>query len=69
MSGKGSFVTEYIGCDKCLKAAKGALLARGKHLCSTELPGRDSTGRALPIIAGKIGGLYAGEELDTHERP
>ncbi len=67
MSERGSFVTQYIYCNKCLEAAKAVLLDRRKYLCSTELPGWNETGDTLPIIAGKIGGLYSGEELDTFE--
>jgi hypothetical protein len=65
MSDRGSFVTEYIRCHKCLKAAKFVLLRREKYLCSSEIPGWDSTGEPLPIIAGKVGGVYVGEELDV----
>ena len=69
MSERGSFVTEYIGCDKCFKAAKGVLLLREKYLCSTVVPHWNAAneGPELPIIAGKVGGLYRGEELDTFE--
>ena len=67
MSERGSFVTEYIHCSKCLSSAKAVLLGNDKYLCSTTIPTWDGTGAELPIIAGKIGGLYAGEELDTFD--
>jgi hypothetical protein len=66
MSERGSFVTEYIYCSKCLEAAKRVLIGREKYLCSIELPSwiNDET---LPIIAGKIGGMSRGEELVEFE--
>lgn len=63
MSERGSFVTEYIYCQKCLEVAKEVLLRRHKDLCSTVLPSWTEDGVQLPIIAGKIGGSYRGEEL------
>ena len=69
MSERGSFVTEYIYCAHCLEAAREVLLRREKFLCSTEIPSWEGADPAtyLPIIAGKVGGLYAGEELNTFE--
>lgn len=67
MSERGSFVTEYIYCEKCFEAAKGVLIAQGKYLCSTVVPGWNKQEPELPIIAGKLGGLYAGEELVDFE--
>jgi hypothetical protein len=55
MSERGSFVTEYIYCDKCLEKMKLALLGDEKYLYSEQI-------RGLPIIGGKIGGSYSGEE-------
>ncbi|HQR21882.1 MAG TPA: hypothetical protein PKV98_13495 [Burkholderiaceae bacterium] len=65
MSERGSFCTEYIYCPVCLSAAKFVLLGREKYLCSTVLPSWDGEGKYLPIIAGKIGGLHGGEEIDS----
>lgn len=68
MSERGSFVTQYIYCDECLEAAKKILLHSHKYLNSTLIPHwSKSEGEYMPIIAGKIGGLYAGEELDDFE--
>lgn len=67
MSERGSFVTEYLHCDECLAAVKAVLLGKDKFLCSTVLPGWWGEGAELPILAGKIGGLYAGEELSDFE--
>jgi hypothetical protein len=64
MSERGSFVTEYIYCSRCFEAAKAVLLGRAKHLCATTVPGWSSE-EELPIIAGKVGGMYAGEEIDA----
>jgi hypothetical protein len=61
MSERGSFVTEYIYCDKCFHEVKKVLFSRDKFLCSTVIPSWCK--QRLPIVAGKIGGLYAGEEL------
>lgn len=65
MSQRGSFVTEYIHCDKCLQAAKEVLLAREKTLCSTII--QSWCDQEIPIIAGKIGGGYIGEEIATFD--
>ena len=65
MSERGSFVTEYIYCEKCLEAAKKALLDDEKHLCSRQLASLESDREFLPIISGKLGGFSAGEELDV----
>ncbi len=65
MSERGSFVTEYIYCKKCLEAAKEVLLDNHKYLCSRVIGGWGVFD--LPIIAGKIGGLYAGEALHDFE--
>lgn len=67
MSERGSFVTEYIYCDKCLEACKRVLLANEKYLRGIIIPGWEGLKEDLPIIAGKIGGLYGGEELHTFE--
>lgn len=69
MSERGSFVTEYVSCTKCFDAAKSILLHREKYLCSVVVPhwNAASEGPELPIIAGKVGGLYRGDELDTFE--
>ena len=58
MSQRGSFVTEYIYCDKCFQAAKTVLLSRDKGLCSVAVPhwNPEQEGPEMPIIAGKIGG-------------
>ena len=67
MSERGSFVTQYIYCDKCFAAVKSVLLGRDKYLCSTAIPAWSEHESELPIVAGKIGGLYRGEELHTFE--
>lgn len=75
MSERGSFVTEYIYCDKCYEAAREVFVSDDKYLRGVPIPmwgegnrtgegfGDDKHPRELPIIAGKIGGLYAGEEI------
>jgi hypothetical protein len=64
MSERSTFVTEYIHCRDCFVVASEVLVSREKHLCSTVVPTWSSTpGDAMPIIAGKIGGLSRGEEV------
>lgn len=65
MSERGSFITEYIYCPECFEQAKKVLLMQEKYLCSQILDSWSSGNITMPIIAGKIGGLYCGEELDT----
>lgn len=67
MSERGSFVTEYLYCEQCFKAAKKVLSGSDKYFTGIAIPSwnQDSDVQELPIIAGKIGGLYPGEELDT----
>lgn len=69
MSERGSFVTEFIYCKECFEAAKRVLLKDGKFLRGVVVP--SWTGCCdphLPIIAGKIGGFYSGEELYDFEQ-
>lgn len=68
MSERGSFVTEYIYCEKCFQAAKSVLLDREKYLCSTVIPQWDNSGTEIPVIAGKTGGSYSGHELHIFEQ-
>lgn len=67
MSERGSFVTEYIYCDQCLSAAKGVLLQNEKYLRGVVIPMWGDSAGELPIIAGKVGGFYSGEELVVFE--
>jgi len=67
MSERGSFVTEYIYCGKCLEVAKSVLLKNEKYLRGIVVPMWGENPGELPIIAGKIGGMYSGEELDIFE--
>ena len=68
MSERGSFVTEYVYCDECFEAAKKVLLGKHKYLCSQVIETYDPLLlKNLNIIAGKIGGSYPSEEIDTFE--
>ena len=63
MSERGSFVTQFIYCPECLASVVKVLGTSNKYLCGAEIPawnGGDSR-----IVAGKVGGLYPGEEIDT----
>jgi hypothetical protein len=67
MSDRGSFVTEYIYCDKCLEIAKEHLIQNGKYLKGIQIPGWQQ-GEDLPIIAGKIGSSGSGDTYDVIEQ-
>lgn len=68
MSERGSFVTEYIGCPACLAAVRQLLLVDHEHnKFFRAFESGPVDGKPLPIIAGKIGGLYFGEELVEFE--
>lgn len=67
MSEQGSFITEYIHCPQCFESVKPILLARRKHLCSEVILSWTEEGEELPIIAGKIGGMYPQEEIHDFE--
>jgi len=69
MSERGSFCTEYVNCPRCFEILKKYLLGREKFLCSTVIPTWEKDDptlnyhpKPMPIIAGKIGGMYNGEE-------
>lgn len=67
MSERGSFVTEYIYCSKCVEAAEAVLGGDDKHLTGFRIPVWRGIAPAedLPIIAGKIGGFGSGDELEV----
>lgn len=67
MSERGSFVTEFIYCDKCFESIKPILLKDGKFLKGVSIPQVGGVDGEIPIIAGKIGGSYSGEELYEFE--
>jgi hypothetical protein len=65
MSERGSFVTEYTYCSACFAEAERLLVDDQKYLCSRTLPSWEPGGKTLPIIAGKIGSMRSGGELDV----
>ena len=68
MSYRGSFVTSYIYCEKCLEEVSKILICNQKYLCSQTIDSWENCGvDKLPIIAGKIGGLAEGEEIEAFE--
>jgi len=68
MSERGSFVTEYIYCPVCFKWARKVLCENHKYLKGVVIPSWDNgVFEELPIIAGKVGGLYESEEIVTFE--
>lgn len=69
MSERGSFVTEYIYCQKCFSAAKDVLLGDSKFLCSQTIISWEVHPQPteMPIIAGKVGGCGAGDEVRLFE--
>jgi hypothetical protein len=60
MSERGSFVTQYIYCPRCFEIVKDVLVDDDKYLDSMPIKNQ-------PIVAGKIGGLYANEEAIAME--
>ena len=67
MSERGSFVTEYVYCVRCFEALKKILLHNEKYFCSQTINSWEDSPKELPIIAGKLGGLYSGEEIVSFE--
>lgn len=67
MSERGSFVTEFIYCEKCFQSIKPILIKDGKFLKGVSIPSVGGGSGEIPIIAGKIGALYSGEELYDFE--
>ena len=67
MSERGSFVTEFINCKHCLDAAEKILCSNDKYLHGIRVSSWNKTMGALPIIAGKIGGMSPGGELTAFE--
>lgn len=62
MSDRGSFVTDYIYCDKCMEAVENVFDRLADDLWHTSrLIGAD--GEQLPIVAGKLRGLGGGDDL------
>lgn len=67
MSQRGSFVTEYIYCPHCAAAVERVLCEeQAKRFVAYRIPSWQP-GERLPIIAGKVGGSYPGEEFMTFE--
>lgn len=62
MSERGSFVTEYCDCEECFEVLKNVLLNNDKFMCSRVLEAWIEK-EQLPIIAGKVGGNSANEEV------
>jgi len=61
MSDRGSFITEFIYCDKCRRAAHDVLVIEDSHIWSQFIDSQPGTHRW--IIAGKIKSGYPGGEL------
>lgn len=64
MSDHGSFITQVIWCDQCFEAAAG-VLGWGDKASRPVLPGLpgEKGCRQPRIIAGRVSGLYQGEEI------
>ena len=60
MSERGSFITEYIYDDTLFDICRDVLSGNDKYFQTTQIG-------TQPIIAGKIGGLYFGEEIVDFE--
>lgn len=63
MSERGSYVTEYVYCPECFKGLESVLCGTpDKGLTATRVTSWHPD-KTLPIIAGKVGGLWAREEI------
>jgi len=67
MSERGSFVTEYIYCHRCLDVARDVLRGDTKYHNAIAVPSALDSGVDMPIIAGRIGHTAPGGELITME--
>lgn len=68
MSERGSFCTEYIYCYTCFNAFKDVLCQDEKYLKGVTIPlWTGCEGKELPIVAGKIGGMWSGQEFHDME--
>lgn len=56
MSERGSFVTEYMYCDKCLEKMKRVLIQSDRYLYGRQI-------EDAPIIAGRLGSLGPGADI------
>jgi len=62
MSDRGSFVTQFMYCRDCLKAAETVLATQqDQRLSGYRVPSWQG-GDPMPIIAGKVAGDYVNEE-------
>lgn len=57
MSERGSFITEYIYCKKCFEAVRIILVDHAFMPVNIK----------EKILAGKVGGLHPGEEIEVFE--
>jgi hypothetical protein len=62
MSERGSFITDFIYCEKCFERVSEILRGDGKFLKTVQVPHWNEG--YLPILAGKIGSSYPGGELE-----
>lgn len=65
MSERGSWITEYIYCSKCAEQFRRFLIETGAHEPNKYWSGLEIVPGA--IFAGRIGGLYSGEEPHAWE--
>jgi hypothetical protein len=70
MSERGSFVTGYLFCKQCEQILFEALCTEpDKFLCAARVPAWPESGMTvLPIIAGKVGGLYTVDDSELMNR-
>jgi hypothetical protein len=62
MSERGSFVSEYVYCQRCFAVVRDILVDHEKYLKGVVIPSWANDGD-LPIVAGKIGGLGTNDEF------
>jgi hypothetical protein len=67
LSERGSYVTEYVYCPECFEGLKAILFVPAEKYLTATLVTSWHPDKTLPIIAGKVGGLAAGEERFTFD--
>ena len=69
MSERGTFITQHINCNACAWGLRSALsgFEPTKFFCIADSEVFYGEGGVPRITAGRIGGLYAGEELHSFE--
>lgn len=66
MSERGSFVVQYLYCKKCADVVQEVLLKKAEEQGKYLVP-FTSQQYQNRVLAGKVGGVYAGQELELFD--